>query len=386
MIKHSQYFTEEIYSTSLVSVIDTNDVDNILELGIGDGALSYASLLRWPHANITAFDIDENICNKYTNDKQIKVTKEDVLSDEFHVNDAFKKYDLAICNPPFLRMQKRIHFDTLFEKANLIECKQIKQLTTELLFLTLNLIYIKSGGCCAIILPDGPLTRVDYKPFRSALLKNYRVSKIVELPEKSFRGTEARTHILIIHKQVPTNCCTELSLMGKDGSIADTLLLQQNELVHRMDYTYNKWRDITNLDSSHQILPICIKRGSYMYKELRESNYIYLHSTSYSDGDLLRLEKWDHSHLSNKVIAVAGDIIMCRVGKRCVGKIGYIESGAAILSDCLYKISAPKAISKKIFKLLCNKQSKEWVQISSHGVCSKVISKTDLLDYLKTLV
>ena len=123
-----------------------------------------------------------------------------------------------------------------------------------------------------------------------------------------------------------------------------------------------------------------------MYKELRETNYRYLHSNSYTDGEYLRFDNFDYSHLNNKVVAVAGDIVMCRVGKRCVGKIGYIESGVAILSDCLYKISVPKAISKKIFKLLCNKQSKEWVHISSHGVCSKVISKTDLLDYLKTLV
>lgn len=386
MIKHSQYFTAEIFSSSLVSAIDINDVTDILDLGIGDGALSYASLSRWPQANITAFDIDENICNKYTNNAQINVIREDVLSDYFSCNNNLQKYDLAVCNPPFAKIKRRSYFNYLFEKANLSECNQIKQLTADLLFLTLNLIHIKEGGCCAIILPDGPLTRIDYKPFRNALLKNYRVSKIVELPEKSFRGTEARTHILIIHKHVPMNSYTELSLMGKDGSIADSLFFQQDELVYRMDYTYNKWKNIISVDGSCNSLSIGVKRGSFMYKELRGSNYKYLHSNSYSDGDSLKLDKWDYSHLSNKVIAEAGDIVMCRVGKRCVGKIGYIESGAAILSDCLYKISVPKAISKKIFKLLCSKKSKEWVQISSHGVCSKVISKTDLIEYLKMLV
>lgn len=385
MIKHSQYFTAEIFSSSLVSAIDINDVTDILDLGIGDGALSYASLSRWPQANITAFDIDENICEKYTNKVQIRVTKEDVLSDSFGDN-IIKRYDLAICNPPFSRVKKREYFDYLFEKANLLECKQIKQLTADLLFLTLNLLFIKADGCCAIILPDGPLTRIDYKPFREALLKNYRVSKVVELPEKSFKGTEARTHILIIHNQMPIDSFTELSLMGEDGIIIDSIFLHQNELVYRLDYTYNKWKLNASTRSTNSNLSISIKRGSFMYKELRETNYRYLHSNSYTDGEYLRFDNFDYSHLNNKVVAVAGDIVMCRVGKRCVGKIGYIESGAAILSDCLYKISVPKAISKKIFKLLCNKQSKEWVHISSHGVCSKVISKIDLLDYLKTLV
>lgn len=382
MIKHSQYFTAEIYSSALVSVIDINEVNYILDLGIGDGALSFASLSRWPHANITAFDIDENICEKYTNNKQIRVTKEDVLSDNF-VDNTLKKYDLAICNPPFSKIKKREYFDHLFEKANLLECKQIKQLTTDLLFLTLNLILIKKDGCCAIILPDGPITRVDYKPFREDLLKNYRVSKVIELPEKSFRRTEAKTHILIIHNQIPIDSYTELSLMGKDGIIKDSISLHQNKLVCRLDYTYNKWKLDTNTISSRANLSISIKRGSFMYKELRKTNYKYLHSNSYTDGECLRFDNFDYSHLNNKVIAVAGDIVMCRVGKRCVGKIGYIESGQVVLSDCLYKITVPKTNSKRLFKLLCSKKFKRWIQISSHGVCSKVISKSELLDYIK---
>ena len=366
MIKHSQYFTAEIYSSSLVSVIDINDVNYILDLGIGDGALSYASLSRWPQANITAFDIDENICKKYTNNTQIRVTKENVLSDNFGDN-ILKKYDLAICNPPFSKIKKREYFDQLFEKANLLECKHIKQLTADLLFLTLNLIFIKENGCCAIILPDGPLTRVDYKPFREALLNNYRVSKVVELPEKSFRGTEARTHILIIHNQMPIDSYTELSLMGKDGIITDSIYLHQNELVYRLDYTYNKWKLNTSTKSSSSNLPISIKRGSFMYKELRETNYNYLHSNSYTDGECLRFDNFDYSHLNNKVIAVAGDIVMCRVGKRCVGKIGYIESGKVVLSDCIYKITVPKTNSKRLFKLLCSKKAEFNLQMQQNS-------------------
>ena len=383
MIKHSQYFTAEIFSSSLVSAIDINDVTDILDLGIGDGALSYASLSRWPQANITAFDIDENICNKYTNNAQINVIREDVLSDYFSCNNNLQKYDLAVCNPPFAKIKRRSYFNYLFEKANLSECNQIKQLTADLLFLTLNLIHIKEGGCCAIILPDGPLTRVDYKPFRNALLKNYKISKIVELPEKSFRGTEARTHILIIYNQKPINSYTELSLMSTDGKITDSIYIPQKELICRLDYTYNKWKNIEKVEKSCNDLTIEIKRGSFTYKELRESKYRYIHSNSFADGEVLRFDKYDHSQLNNKVVAVAGDIVMCRVGKRCVGKVGYIECGEVVLSDCLYKITVPIKESKRLFNLLCDKSSKEWIKISSHGVCSKVISKTELLEYLR---
>lgn len=95
----------------------------------------------------------------------------------------------------------------------------------------------------------------------------------------------------------------------------------------------------------------------------------------------MEFEESDYSQMSSKVIATAGDIIMCRVGKRCVGKIGYVKSGKVLLSDCLYKISVPQSRSKQLFGILKDRESKEWVKMSAHGVCSKVISKTDLLWY-----
>ena len=48
-------------------------------------------------------------------------------------------YDLAICNPPFINVKKEKRFDSIFEKANLADCQQLKQLSADLLFLTQNL-------------------------------------------------------------------------------------------------------------------------------------------------------------------------------------------------------------------------------------------------------
>lgn len=385
MIKHSQYFTTEIYSSALVSTIDLSNVTSVIDLGIGDGALSYASLQRWPDAKITAFDIDDNICTKYTKEPQIEAIQEDVLSENFDGYNQEGTYDLAICNPPFINVKKEKRFESIFEKANLADCQQLKQLSADLLFLTQNLILLKDGGCCAIILPDGPLTRVDYKPFRKALLTNYKVTRIVELPEKSFQKTEARTHILIIHKQKPVESTTELSLMDDTGKIVDSIICRQDELINRLDYSYNKWKlNITNEIHQNNKMSLFIKRGSFTYKDLRKLDCQYIHSNSYYDGEILAFDSLIGSHYNNKVIGVAGDIIMCRVGKRCVGKIAYIDRGEVVLSDCLYKITVPKEKSKQVFKVLNGIKCKEWIRIASHGVCSKVISKAELIEYIQT--
>lgn len=67
-----------------------------------------------------------------------------------------------------------------------------------------------------------------------------------------------------------------------------------------------------------------------------------------------------------------------------MGKIAYIERGEVVLSDCLYKITVPKEKSKQVFKVLNGIKCKEWIRIASYGVCSKVLCKAELIEYIQT--
>jgi type I restriction enzyme M protein len=72
---------------------------------------------------------------------------------------------------------------------------------------------------------------------------------------------------------------------------------------------------------------------------------------------------------------------MCRVGKRIVGKVAIIQSGSIINSDCIYRITVPKKFQKVVLKSFLSAEGKAWLSAYAHGVCSQVISKSDLENF-----
>lgn len=386
MIRHSQYFTEKLFAESMIALIDIEKVHYALDLGIGNGALSKAVLKRWPQTCIDAIDVDYDICNSEILKKcNINIQQGDILNVE-DLNLLKNEYDLAICNPPYKRIKHENKYRELFIDANLNECNEQKCISADVVFIAVNLKLLKSNGILAIIVPDGLLTRKDYKPFRHAIISRHRIIHIIQLPEKAFSKTEARTHIIIIKKNGKTNDNVPISYMSQNGIINETINIDKNVLFNRMDFSYCKWFKLSSEEQFSQIDNIVyeIKRGGISYKKLRTSNLNYLHSNSYSNNACLQLPSYEYT--INKTTARAGDIIICRVGKRCVGKIAFIESGTILLSDCLFKITVPFKYQKDVFKELQSFESKEWISINAHGVCSKVISKSDLEQYIEVIL
>lgn len=387
MVKHSQYFTKEQFATSMISIIEIPKVHRILDLGIGDAALSLSALKKWSDAYVDSVDIDEEICKKVaTLHKHIQVVHGDVLTKEGTARLKPMSYDLALCNPPYGVINHDDNYEELFRRANLKECLQIKRLSADIIFTAKNLLHLKNNGVLAIILPDGLLTRKDLRPFRIALLEHHKVCKVFQLPEKSFFQTEARTHILIMKKNGVTDKVVSIGMLDNDGNVKEKIMVDKQYLYERMDFSYLKWKLKNHRDDNLPSINVTIKRGSCTYKALRCQEYPYLHSNSFRNGDFLSLPKIASGDVKGKVMAETGDLVMCRVGKRCVGKIAFVKEGRVLLSDCLYKIFIPLPSRLYIFKRLLDEQSQEWIKCSAHGVCSKVISKVDLMKYLASLM
>ena len=197
MIKYSQYFTNDKISKLFISTIGDADVNYILELGIGDGALSLAALSKWPDAHVYGAEIDENKCEALQSES-ISIKHVDVLSDDDIYAD--NSFDLALCNPPFHKIIKNETFIQILEKASFSQSILLKQLSADIIFVARSMIMLKDNGILALILPDGLLTRFDLKGFRKDILDSYKVEHIIQLPNKAFEKTEAKTHIVIIKK------------------------------------------------------------------------------------------------------------------------------------------------------------------------------------------
>ena len=384
MIEHCQYYTKNIYSKLLVDKIDVESPNIVLDMGVGDGSLTMAAFNKWSNAQYIALDIDEKNCEAIRNfSPKIKIILEDGLSPRFNEKLKIKvgSVDVAICNPPYHKIKVEKSQEIIFKNAYLDSCISNHNITSDIIFLANNLSLLKENGSLGIILPDGLLTRADLRSLRADLVNNHTLKYIIQLPDRIFNKTEARTHILILTKGKSQYSTVSLLKADFNGNCIDRIEIQKYSLIERMDFDFQKWnlshkRDGITLSD----INVEISRGSFSHKELKNFDIRYFHTTNFNNNKFLSNEKQDYQW-SNKIIAEEGDILMARVGKRCVGKLAIVKKGNILISDCVYRIRVPEIYRKIVWNLFNSSFGEEWINVYSHGVCAQVISKKDLLGF-----
>lgn len=117
----------------------------------------------------------------------------DSLSDQ---NPDKEKYSLILANPPF---KGSLDYDIV--STDLLKVCKTKK--TELLFLTLFVRMLKTGGRCACIVPDGVLfgSSTAHKAIRKEIIENNRLEAVISMPSGVFKPyAGVSTAILIFTK------------------------------------------------------------------------------------------------------------------------------------------------------------------------------------------
>ncbi|MDI9257948.1 N-6 DNA methylase [Flavobacterium sedimenticola] len=384
----AQFYTHDNFSKLLLSKILAKNPKRVLEIGVGGGSLVRAAKKKWKHSDIIGGDIDSmNVSTLKEEFPSIKLFVINGLSS--HLREDLKlelgSVDVAICNPPYMTIKKSDEYGKILEESLLGCLDSYSQLTSDIIFLAQNLLLLKEGGELGIIVPDGLLTCQRFSIFREKLLSNYKLTGVIELPSKIFKKTEAKTHILIIRKSVCSSLSLPIYLANENGTIASKILVKKSALIYRMDYKYHSWKKNSNQKTSNSLLDlnVDIMRGSRSKKQLESLQINYLHTTDLKN-EYCECEFPLHKTIDYLRYAEEGDLLMSRVGKRCIGKLMYVIKGNIPISDCIYRIRIPFEHRAKVISSLNSKIGKEWINAHSHGVCAKVISKRDLLNYQVT--
>ena len=281
-----------------------------------------------------------------------------------------------------MAIKKTDELGAILEESALGCINDYNHLTSDIIFLAQNLLLLKDGGELGIIVPDGLLTSKRFSIFREKLLTNYKLTGVIELPSNIFKRTEAKTHILIIKKSLCNSLSLPLYLANEDGTISSKILIKKDDLIFRMDYKYHQWKINSHHkgDKSLFTRDVTIMRGSRSKKQLEGIGVKYLHTSDlksqYCEREFSVQKKLDYLRYAEE-----GDLLMSRVGKRCIGKLMYINKGNIAISDCIFRIRIPVAHRAQIISILNSKPGREWIDAHSHGVCAKVISKSDLLNF-----
>jgi len=325
-----QFFTAQPVSDMMVSMFQQNTPNRVIDLGVGHGSLLYAAYSRYDKADFYAVDIDKNVISKISERLPfVNILHIDGLSKGLSKQMRIKigSVDIAVCNPPYYRLDKTPELKNLFREVSLNNSAKLPKFTSDIVFLAQNLQMLKQKGELGIILPDSVFTGHEFIRFREDLLSNHNIRGIIQLPDKIFKKTEARTHILLMEKHGSSQ--NKISLYQSDfsGNIGEAMPIPADDLLNRMDYSYYAWRqhnkystDMITLDD----LKVEIKRGRKTKKYLQENRIPFFHTTSFPPGSETKVEFKSNSAF-NDVFAEPGDILIARVGKRCIGKVTMVS-------------------------------------------------------------
>jgi predicted RNA methylase len=364
------YETPKWLSERIATEIRAGEKSQVLDLGAGSGSLSKA--LKAKNSKI--------FCSGFEVDRQYRQVLKGIL-DSVNTLDIFSspipknciksdRKTFIVSNPPFGQLRLNDRTRSLLEKFELIDPNS-KAVTSrkEIIFLARALAVSRPNTEIVFILPASFLNNRQWAYLRSTLVTTHKLSKVLIAPPSSFKSTEvdcivffmkafagATPNISIEHIEKPISKARLVNVEAfVDGRTGTKETYYQNNISHLVDH---------------------ISRGKSCSKELKTKKIAHLHS-----GDVRKLHKEKVCLSSvpvrestNERVARSGDILIARVGSRCVGRAMYLKSGEVVISDSIISLRVPKNKQKKIFNLIISDKGQDWIKRAAKGACAKIIT------------
>lgn len=377
----NQYYTEQTYGDALVKSLSLSSPKIALDLGFGAGNLLHAAKRRWKNLNLVGIDIDKS----NVHDAKSKSFIDALTLNGFEpclpniIEDRFGEIDLLVSNPPYFSCELDRSNKEILKSIGLLEClsNNVKKIPAELIFLAQNLRLLSQSGELGIIVPAGLISGEKWKPIREFLFSSYCVSNVVQLPTNSFKQTDAQTFILTLKHKNSIEHSIPLSHINE----SETFNISKKNAIERSDYNY--YKECSGFDASIELTAndFSLYRGNISHGDLACLSSEHLHTTAMPDLPVTK--GFDFMPFEGGKNTNAGDILIARVGRRCLGRTMYIESGNIPISDCIIGVR-PKSdeLGEKIWKKLSSPQCREYLENVSLGVGAKYITYKTITDYL----
>ncbi|ENL6920988.1 TPA: N-6 DNA methylase [Enterobacter hormaechei] len=370
----SQYYTNREVAEMLISSLPSDEAKKIIDLSAGEGSLLSTAIVKYKSAKLYGFDIDDENCRKL---ECLKNTTS-ICLDATHsasfdkIKDLNSTYDIVIGNPPFYRSEHTDFSRRLFNEWSLNH--KSKYYRTEILFLILSLKLLDQEGSCGIVVPDTVISSDKYKPLREKIASSFKFISIIELDSKSFLGTEARTHILTVSNKINI----KPSIKTRSSKKNKAIILNETEFIERADHQYNSFK-YNHSEKTIENSGIKVLRGNLSKRKNTQLHDTIIHSSSFYN-DYSQFEN-DNTVAENgtAIQAVKGDVVVPRVGTRCLGKVGIIRNGSFTITDCVFVIkSSEYECGEMIAKALKSKFGVEWIKSISKGIGAQYITLNDI--------
>lgn len=385
-----RYYTHAAVASLLVQVMGKSRPGLALDLGAGDGALVRQASMVWKGTHFITVDIDKTAGSvelPASGGDKFKHYVADALSKNLsellavNLGDA----DAALCNPPYIRPGWKKHFGEILEEAGLSHVlPRMSDAPSDLLFIAQNLRFLRPGGHLGLILPDGIIAGERFQTFRETLARKHKIERVIELPRRIFKGTDAKAHIVVLAKDGGGSNNIKIQRIEDDGALSGSIALPSDFAKMRLDYSHYRTQDERgNEGLTIRDVAVMAARGNCSSSQRREMSVPVFHTTEFNAFGTVPpsfiLDKRS-SLVATGLVAIPGDILVARVGRNLESKVCIVRKGRVILSDCVFALRVLPAYREQVFNFLTSQAGREALVSASHGVAARFITTEALLN------
>lgn len=368
-----QHYTNSGVANALSGLMGVQKPETVIDLGVGEGSLLMGVNDHWSDATLHGIDIDQ--CSLDIARAQLgrgTFGKADCLSATLApaIKELLSSADVVLCNPPFLEFA---------HSAARFAASQDWRQAAEVKFFEISLQLLRPGGSLGIIFPARYVSGPAYREFRRQLLLTCNVVSVTHLPASTFKTAEVDTYFIVLRKE-PPNGKMLLQVLDGEGRRTSTIYLNGHDAIERMDHPYHagtsEW--VANSVPLSILLTQDVSRG--VESSGRNTPDWIFHTTSFKMFPHGRIRCPPFDSLLTRGLAMTGDILIPRVGSRCLHHCAQIVSGKTTFSDCVYRLRVASEWRTHVFNYLRSPFGIAMRSIAAHGSCVKVLGKQALLD------
>ena len=368
-----QHYTSAEVASALSELMGVHKPETVIDLGVGEGSLLMGANDHWSDAKLHGIDIDQ--CSLDIARAQLgrgTFGKADCLAATLApaIKELLSSADVVLCNPPFLEFA---HIAARFAAS------QDWRQAAEVKFFEISLQLLRPGGSLGIIFPARYVSGPVYREFRRQLMLTCNLVSVTHLPVSTFKTAEVDAYFIVLRKE-PPNGKVLLQVLDGEGQRASTIYLNGHEAIERMDHRYHagmsEW--VANSVPLSILLTQDISRGVESCGR-NTPDWIF-HTTNFKMFPQGRIQCPPLKSALKRGLAITGDILIPRVGSRCLHYCAQIVSGETTFSDCVYRLRVASEWRTHVFNYLRSPFGIAMRSIAAHGSCVKVLGKQTLLD------
>lgn len=359
---------------------------NWLELGSGSGRLVEAVHSAVQPTSYVGVELEQAMIDASPHLSGVCYLKRDVLS----VGSLAKalgdtQFDHVIGNPPYgvqelpPRARKRL--------LNFCPELDIQHAWApiDLYFVMESLIRLKAAGSAAFIVGADIPCGVQSQPFRRHLIKSASEIECYELPRFAFGWqVEVQAYVLVIRFGRKRIRHVTLGQLDDEFAVISQRRIGSEEAVESMDTSHHAFGEMdSNIRRGRgcvtmRDLNVSVVRGSRTRTQFTQLGVQHFHTSDFPKSGLE--VAFDSPSLTGYQHASAGDILLPRVGTRCIDRKAVVVSGESPYSDSVFRVRAPAENQERVARWLTSTECSDWRRGAARGACAKHLTVAKLLD------